>query len=66
MYNIQYHALDGSDGGTLAAGFNTIEEARQWWKENKEDFDGDVVQIHEEDGDTYGEAVEDLNNSNVP
>lgn len=34
-YNIQYHAIDGSDGGTTASGFSTIDEARIWAAANR-------------------------------
>lgn len=64
-YNIQYHAIDGSDGGTIASGFSTIDEARTWAAANinMDEFtaNDDIVQIHEENTDTLGEAVEDLN-----
>ncbi len=64
-YNIQYHAIDGSDGGTTASGFSTIDEARIWAAANinMDEFtaNDDIVQIHEGNTDTLGEAVEDLN-----
>lgn len=64
-YNIQFHALDGSDGGTIKSGFSTIDEAKIWASANinidEYTANDDVVQIHEEDGETLGEAVEDLN-----
>lgn len=62
-YNIQYHEIDGTDGGKLAEGFGTIEEAREYASTHIDlsEFESATVQIHEEDGETYGEAVEDLN-----
>lgn len=63
MYNIQYHTITGSDGGKLAEGFETIEAAREWAEKHVDlsDYEDSTIQIHEEDGDRYGEAVEDLN-----
>lgn len=63
MYNIQYHAIEGSDGGRLAEGFATIDDAKLWAELNIDlsEYEDSTVQIHEEDKDTYGEAVEDLN-----
>jgi hypothetical protein len=63
-YNIQYHSIDGEDGGTIKEGFESVEAARQWAADNLNlsEYEDDVVQIHEEDTDDhYGVAVEDLN-----
>lgn len=62
-YNIQFHAIDGSDGGVIQEGFASAMEAKEWAEVNINfsEFEGDILQIHEEDGDRYGEAVEDLN-----
>lgn len=61
-YNIRWMNEDG--GGIVASGFASVEEAREWWSLNGDasQYDsGDTIAIYEEDGERYGEKVEDLN-----